>query len=362
MNRYKPSKLPLKNINWENLISLIGPANAEISRFDGILQAMVNPNLLLSPLTTNEAVLSSKIEGTQATLQEVYEFESEPKKSAPKYEDIQEIINYRTAIYHATELLKEKPLSLNIIRKIHFILMDSVRGKNKDRGNFRRIQNWIGKPGCTKEEASYVPPPPDKLMDYLDNFEKYFHSEENDRIVQLAIIHAQFEIIHPFIDGNGRIGRILIPLFLYGKGMLSQPMFYISEYLESNREEYYYRLRNISDNDDWNGWIDFFLNAVIRQARKNTKKATDVINLYEEMKARLSKTTNTQYILEVLDTLFMTPFFSTTQFVQNSKLSKSTVSRLLKTLESNDIIDIYREGKGRKPTLYVFSELLDIIK
>ena len=212
------------------------------------LQGIINPQVLLSPLTTNEAVLSSRIEGTQASLVEVLEFEASPKVDiqTEKQKDIQEIINYRQAIGMAVEWLEEKPVTLNMIKEIHSILLDSVRGKDKGRGRFRTVQNWIGRPGTPMECAEYVPPEPMRLMEFLSNLEKYIHYEGKDPLVQLAIVHAQFEIIHPFVDGNGRVGRILAPLFLYEKRVLSSPMFYISQYLETNRNLYYDCLKAIS--------------------------------------------------------------------------------------------------------------------
>jgi len=180
---YRPKKLPLTDIDWLAHIPAIAKANAALARYDGILETMVNPALLLSPLTTQEAVLSSRIEGTQATLEEVLEFEADPtrKIESVKYADIQEIINYRTAINKAVELLEKKPLCLNLILELHNILMDSVRGANKARGQFRRTQNWIGPAGCSMEEATFVPPAADFVPRALDNWEKYIHQDEKDR-------------------------------------------------------------------------------------------------------------------------------------------------------------------------------------
>jgi Fic family protein len=250
MKPYIPEKLPTKSLDWSLLVRFVGQANSALARFDGILQGIVNPNVLLSPLTTQEAVLSSKIEGTQATLEEVLEYEAAPREDG-KSEDIHEILNYRRAMRMAVDSLKDRPISLNLLKEIQFLLLDSVRGKDKGRGEFRTSQNWIGRPGCKMEEASYVPPPPLQVMEFLDNLEKYVRFDEEDRLVQMAIIHAQFEIIHPFLDGNGRVGRILVPLFLFEKGQLSSPMFYLSTYLEAHREVYYDRLQAISRDGDW---------------------------------------------------------------------------------------------------------------
>lgn len=190
-------------------------------------------------MTTQEAVLSSRIEGTQATLGDVLRFEAgEAPKEERKQHDIQEIINYRHALRGAEEELRTRPFNLNLLKKLHSILLDSVRGRDTARGRFRQVQNWVGAPGTPIEEAPFVPPAPGLLMEYLDNWEKYYHADRPDPLVQLAIVHAQFEIIHPFLDGNGRLGRMLVPLFLYEKEFISKPMFYLSAYLEVHQDEY----------------------------------------------------------------------------------------------------------------------------
>lgn len=362
MKPFIPNSLPLQNLRWIRFIKLIGQANGELARYDGALQGIINPAVLLSPLTTKEAVLSSRIEGTQATLEEVLEFEATPEQKTDKYKDIQEIINYRKSMRFATEWLNKKPITLNLIKKIHSILLNSVRGKNKARGEFRKKQNWIGKPGCSIEQAEYVPPEPLSLMNHLSNFEKYIHYDELDRLVQLAIIHAQFEIIHPFLDGNGRVGRILIPLFLSEKRILGSPMFYISEYLEANRDEYYDKLENISKKNAWEDWIEFFLKALIKQAKNNNSKVKDIIDLYERKKQRISEITHSQYVIKILDTLFASPIFKTTDFIYFSKIPKASATRCLRLLKKNKIISILRKARGSKPATFTFDKLINLVK
>lgn len=359
---YLPQYLPLDSIDWTSHVSLIAQANAALARFDGILEAMVNPALLLSPLTTQEAVLSSRIEGTQATLEEVLEFEADPKRKIgpSRYADIQEIINYRRAMNHAVELLKERPLCLNLIKELHEILLDSVRGANKARGEFRRIQNWIGPPGCSIEEATFVPPSPDILAQTLDNWEKYIHDDEKERLVQLAIVKAQFELIHPFLDGNGRIGRMLVPLFLYEKKLLSEPMFYLSAYLERHREQYYRALNSISEENDWNGWIRFFLTAVTEQAKKNTLKARAILDLYEKMKQKVPAITRSQYAIQAIDTLFDRPIFRSADFIRYSQIPKDTAFRILGEFKKEGLVRVLREGKGRRSSILAFYQVLEI--
>ena len=360
MKPYIPENLPLQNLDWQHLIRLISEANRKLARYDGILHTMPNPVLLLSPLTTQEAVLSSRIEGTQATLEEVLKFEADPNQQTDKYADIQEVINYRKATSVAVEEMKRRPISLNLIKNMHSVLLQSVRGENKARGEFRKIQNWIGKPGSKIENARFVPPDPNELMKGLDNFEKYIHFDEKDRLVQLAIIHAQFEILHPFLDGNGRIGRILIPLFLFEKKILNTPMFYISAFFESHRDEYYDRLKGVTDNKDWEGWIKFFLQGVIQQSEKNIDKAGSILQLYEMMKEKMISITHSQYSIKALDNLFDMPVFSSTDFIKNSNIPKASAKRILNRLEESDIIDLLAEGAGRRPALYIFKQLIDI--
>ena len=227
MKPFDPDGLPLDCIDWGAHVTLVGRANAALARYDGMLQGVVNPAVLLSPTTTQEAVLSSRIEGTQASMEEVLEYEAgSTEKIVPeKQADIQEIINYRDAMAVAVIELIKRPLCLNLIKELHRILLTSVRGRNKMPGEFRETQNCIGPPGCSIETATFVPPSPDNLPQALDNWEKYLHRDEKDGLVQLAVSKAQFEIIHPFLDGNDRLGRMLIPLFLYAKGLLSSPCF-----------------------------------------------------------------------------------------------------------------------------------------
>ncbi|MEE9214797.1 MAG: Fic/DOC family N-terminal domain-containing protein [Thermodesulfobacteriota bacterium] len=355
---HTPTELPFDSINWVKFITLIGSSHDSLSKYEGILEGIPNTDVLLSPLTTQEAVISSKIEGTISTLAEVLEFEADPKE-LPRSKDILEIINYRTVLAYATNYLKKKAISLNLLLGMHKILLENIRGKNMGAGFFRSTQNWIGKEGTPIEQAIYIPPAPLHLNQLLDNFEKYIHFDEKDRLVQLAIIHAQFEIIHPFNDGNGRIGRILIPLFLNEKSLLSSPMFYISAFFEKNKEEYIDRLLAITKEGDWDGWICFFLNAVVEQANDNIKRVKEILTLYENMKYQITEITHSQFSIKTLDTLFRRPIFSTTTFINDSQIPKMSAIRTLKKLTSG-IIEVLREGKGNRPTLYVFKKLIYI--
>lgn len=359
INSYTPKKLPVQHIRWESFVHLIGKAHAEIGRFDALLQSIPNPSVLLSPLTTKEAVLSSRIEGTQATLEDVLKFEANPQKETKKFEDIQEVINYRKALKKAIEEMEKLSLSTRVIRKAHEILLQGVRGESKDRGYFRRQQVFIGKPGSKIEQAIYIPPSAEKIPDLMSNLEKYIHAEEKDLLVQLAIVHAQFEIIHPFMDGNGRVGRMLIPLFLYFKKAISYPSFYLSEYLESHRNEYYQALLDISKNDNWDGWITFFLQAVIEQSKENISKAKKIIELYQQKKQRITELTKSQFSIKILDALFMMPVFQSQDFITISKIPRDSAFKILRKLEENRVIISDKKKKNR---VYFFEKLLEIVR
>ncbi|MFH1189346.1 MAG: Fic family protein, partial [Candidatus Omnitrophota bacterium] len=261
----------------------------------------------------------------------------------------------------AIQWMKEKPITLNLIKQMHGALLDGVRGKDRGRGNFRTSQNYSGKPSAPIEQARYIPPDPLILMEHLSNFEKYFHYDEKDRLVQLAIVHAQFEIMHPFLDGNGRIGRILIPLFLCEKKVLHSPMFYISEYLESNRDEYYDKLKAISDERKWNDWIEFFLKAIIEQAKANSIKAKSILDLYNKKKARITEITHSQYAIKILDTIFARPIFNTTDFIKHSRIPKPSAMRLLRILHKEGILSTLKEGSGRRAEVLMFNKLINIV-
>ena len=363
MKPFIPDELPIKRIEWQSLIPLIGPANRALSTFNGVLYGLRNPDVLLSPLTTQEAVLSSRIEGTQATLGDVLKFEAgEAPEQESRTLDIQEILNYRQALLHSQSDLQKRPFNLNLLLELHSILLNSVRGRDKGRGRFRKTQNWIGYAGCPIERADFVPPEPLLVEPNLHQWEKYYHSDEPDLLVQLAVIHAQFEIIHPFVDGNGRLGRMLIPLFLFEKGLLSRPVFYVSAYFDQNREAYVEKLRAIGRRPGaWNDWVEFFLTAVTRQAEANTNSARQIMSLYERLKNEVIAFTNSRFAVPVLDVLFEKPMLTPTEFENRIGLpSKPMLMRLLEKLKDAKILSVIREGSGRRPQILLFNELFEL--
>ena len=365
---YVPENFPPKNINWEQLAPLIGKANRAIAKYDGFLQTIPNPDLLLAPLLTNEAVYSSRIEGTQASLEDVFKREAgviSPEQSENYKNDILEVINYRSALIYASKELElnHREITPGLIKEIHVILLSGTRGSKRLLGEFRRTQNWIGRPGTPMEQARFIPPDPILIPVELEKLDHFIHLDYQDTLVQLAIFHAQFEITHPFEDGNGRVGRILIPLFLFWKGVLTRPNFYLSEYLERNRAEYYGRLLLITEEDDWQGWIEFFLRATIKQAEKNVKKAKGILNLYQESKEKFISATKSLYAIPLLDVFFSQPIIDSSTLMKMVNMSKkSTLDHVVKKLLNEKLIMTFTSASGRKPAIYAFTELLRIVR
>lgn len=254
-----PDPLPPKLNYVDNLVVALGEANRAMGEFSGLLAGSPGTRLLIRPLLRKEAVSSSQIEGTTSEIADLYLFEAEDESSGLSG-DVREVSNYLKALEYGLERIKTLPVSTRLFRELHAILMKGVRGGHAYPGELRTTQNWIGKPGCTLSEADFVPPPPEELNKCLAKLELFINSEAKiPSLVKLALVHYQFEAIHPFVDGNGRVGRLLIALLKTSWGMLDQPGLYLSGYFEANRQEYYSRLRSVSFDGDWNAWILFLL-------------------------------------------------------------------------------------------------------
>ncbi len=361
--QYHTGSFPPQHLNWEALIPLLGPTAAAVARYDGILAAVPNAAVLLSPLTTQEAVLSSRIEGTQATFGEVLEFEAEGAAgdaSPQRVADIMEVLNYRRAMREAERLLKELPICQRVITSAHSVLMDGVRGHGRALGEFRRIPNWIGAPGCKIESARFIPIGADRLPEAMSVWERYANADTPDRLVQLAIMHAEFEALDPFLDGNGRLGRMLVPLFLWHVKLIQAPMFYISAYFESHRDEYYERLLAVSRDDDWTGWCRFFLDATRAQTEINHRKAIEILGLYEASKPRVRALTRSQYAVQAVDWLFERPVFKSSDFVNSAGIPAPTAKRIISVLTKDGMLKPLSAGRGRRASILAFREILNV--
>ncbi|MDR2346821.1 MAG: Fic family protein [Planctomycetaceae bacterium] len=360
MKPYIPKELPLSNIDFHRHFKAVGESNAELARFDELLQGLPQPELLLAPLINEEALLSSRIEGTQATITDVLKYDAGNKKIIEQQNDVQEVINYRNTMEFAGQQLSQRQLSLGLVREMHQMLMDGTRGTEKFPGTFRTKQNYIGHPNATIEEAAFVPPDPIRLQSDLESWERYVSGNDIEILLQCSLVHAQFELLHPFNDGNGRVGRLLIPLFLYQKKKLSKPAFYISGFLEKNRDLYYQALQKISLHDDWDTWIEFFLYAVTQQAKTNSIIVKKILSLYENMKNKIQIATHSQYTINVLDFLFSYPLFQGNKFLKESNIAKKTADKLLLQLKNAGIVQETEPKRGRTPATLIFNELLNI--
>lgn len=359
---YHDGKFPPEaRLDWQELIPLLSPAAAAVARYDGMLSAVPNPGILLSPLSTQEAVLSSRIEGTEATMGEVLGFEAGQEPDSPaRRADISEVLNYRSAMRHAGKMLEEMPLSQRVVREAHSVLLKEGRGKDKAPGEYRRVPNWIGPPGCSVDAARFVPIGADRLPDAMSAWERYIHENAPDPLVQLAVLHAEFEALHPFLDGNGRLGRMLIPLFLWKRRIIQAPMFYISAYFEARRDAYYDKLLAVSRDDDWTGWCRFFLAAVRVQAEENLAKTRNILGLYEAMKDRVANLTRSRYAIRALDWIFEWPIFRSTDFVTRAGVPGPSARRLLSVLRANRILRVVAPRSGRRATVLAYPDLLNL--
>src|SRR5208283_1175431 len=270
---------PPINIDSE-LSRLTSEADRALGRLDGVATVLPNPDLFVSMYVRQEAVLSSQIEGTQSTLEDVLQFEVDSKgREFPK--DIREVVNYVGAMNYGLERLETLPLSLRLIREIHGKLLEGVRGSHRTPGEFRTSQNWIGPAGCILNEATFVPPPVPEMRDTLGSLEGFLHDTSFPLLIQCGLVHAQFETIHPFLDGNGRVGRLLVTFLLCQKQALGRPLLYLSHYLKRHRAEYYDRLMAIRNLGDWEGWLKFFVRGIQEVTQEAAEKARRILGLRE---------------------------------------------------------------------------------
>ena len=280
-----PYPLPPKiEVDWE-LANLLSNAGIKLGELSGAGQLLPNPHLLISPFIRREAVMSSRIENTQSGLEDLFLFEAD-ETQLPPVSDVKEVLNYVRAMEYGIKRLPELPISSRLICETHEILMEGVRGEGATPGLLRTSQNWIGSPGCTLTEATYVPPPVAKMQQCFSDLERYIHSDPQEpALIQCALVHYQFEAIHPFLDGNGRVGRLLITFMLLEKGLLSQPLLYLSDFFERHRDEYNRLLLNVSQKGDWKAWLRFFLNGVRQQSEDALLTVQKLLNLQSEYRA-----------------------------------------------------------------------------
>jgi Fic family protein len=353
---FVPAPLPPAIAYDTDLVLSLSRADSALSELSGIGRQLLNPHLLIGPYLRREAVLSSRIEGTRASLSDLLLDEAEGDR--PVDADVREVRNYVEALEYGLDRLRALPLSLRLVGEIHARLMRGVRGDRATPGDFRRSQNWIGPAGSTPATAPYVPPPPDRLMECLADWELFLHQRARlPDLVQCAVMHEQFEAIHPFLDGNGRIGRLLITLFLVERGRLSQPLLYLSAYIEAHRQEYYEALQRVRTDGDWAGWLRFFLAGVEETAREAMGQAVRLTDLHDGLRRRLHQKPKAAALL---DELFANPYISVSRAARLLKVSYPTARQAITWLQKEGLLE---EVTGRSwGRLYLARPILEAIE
>ncbi len=354
--------IPPLQIDDETL-ELISQADRALGRLDGSIQTLPDPDLFVFMYIRKEAVYSSQIEGTQSSLDDVLEAEAEilnPQRPGDTYE----VLNYIKALRFGLERLKELPISIRLIREIHEQLLEEARGREQNPGEIRIKQNWIGPQGCTLREATFIPPPPDAVPNALGQLELFLHETDPMPIlIKIGLAHAQFETIHPFLDGNGRMGRLLITFLLCERNILQQPVLYLSHFLKHHRTQYYDMLQNIRDNGSWEEWIKFFLSAIAEVSQEATQTARKIVTLREEHRRIITEHFGRTAAngLRVLERLFSQPITSVNALAEHTQVSFTAANQLMRRfMEHRILIEMTGHSRNRifgyRPYIDLFTD------
>jgi Fic family protein len=361
---FSPSPLPPRlAITWD-LVGEISAADRALSELAGVARTLPNPHLLISPFVRREAVLSSRIEGTQASLSDLFFFEasSASGRTADRTtEDVQEVVNYINALEHGLSRLDALPVCTRLFREMHERLMQGVRGSHLTPGELRTSQNWIGPPGCTLSAASFVPPPVHEMNVALSDLDQFINSKSPlPPLVRLALVHYQFEAIHPFLDGNGRIGRLLLTLLFCSENLLPQPLLYLSAYFERYRDEYYQGLLGVSQHGHWDTWITFFLRGIAIQSRDAIRRSSLLLDLQKEFRDKLLAARTTALTQRLMESLFSYPAIT---MAQAAKRLGSTIRTAQLTVDKLIRNDILQEATGKsRNRIYISPRIIDILE
>jgi len=355
-----PNPLPPAGLDKfsAEFVRILSEADRGIGVLKSLSNLIPNPNLLVAPYVRKEAVQSSRIEGTQASLSDIFYYEASKEK--PKHADVLEVLNYVRAMNYGISRLKGLPLSLRLVKEIHLKLMEGARGEKMKSGEYRTTQNWIGPPGCSLTDATYVPPPVPEMNEALGQWEKFLHNDNSIApLIKCALMHYQFEAIHPFLDGNGRVGRLLISFYLSEKDYLKYPILYLSDFFEKHRNEYYDLLLGVSQNGNWDGWLKYFIRGVAEQSKFAEETGHKILDLQKKYRQQLQKESVSMPVFQLLDMLFLNPFVSMPGISDYLKITwptaKASVERLVK-------LGILKEVSGRKRSrIYCAEKLLNIL-
>lgn len=352
-----PNPLPPAIDFSEKLMRVLSDADRLIGQLAGEGRSLRNPHLLIRPFVKREAVLSSRIEGTQATLGELLASDAGAVVQRSP-DDLREVANYVVALEHGMARLESLPLSLRLVRELHEKLMQGVRADRATPGQFRRSQNWFGPPGCTLANASYVPPPADELMNCLGQWEDFLQNRKMPPLIQVALLHYQFEAIHPFLDGNGRVGRLLITLFLIERRILPTPLLYLSAFFEATRRDYYDRLAGVSHHAAWSDYLEYFLNGVARMSADALSRAERINSLLVKWRKSAAGTVS-KTPLALIDLLAENPFWTITKAAERLEVAYTTAQRAVKTLESLGVIEQVSDVKRGR--VYCAKQIMAIL-
>ena len=355
---YVPAPLP-PSLAWgEELTVNLSYADRAIGRLAGEGRRLPNPHLLIRPFVRKEAVLSSRIEGTQATLGELLAAEAGAAvERSPA--DLREVGNYVTALEYGLERLDTLPVSLRLVREMHECLMRGVRGDIATPGEFRSSQNWVGPAGCTLNDATYVPPPPSELMACLDAWERFLYDDALPPLVHAALAHSQFEAIHPFLDGNGRVGRLLITLLLVKRGVIPSPLLYLSAYFEATRQEYYARLLGVTERGEWEEWLTYFLRGVALQSEDVVDRIQRIDDLFSQWKQELVRG-QSRLPEKALDLFAENPFWTVGGVAGRLEVAFTTAQRAIDRLERERVVT--QVGEARRNRVYCAGAILDVLE
>lgn len=362
---YHYDKFPPKKLSYAKILKPLAQATDAVARFDQMLTTLRNTEILLSPLRNQEAVISSRMEGTVSTMDEILRYEADNAEndgvdSNARFEVVETFL-YQRALKSAERAMREgQPLTEHMIRSIHQILLSFGRGADKTPGKYKTEQNYIV--DGTRRNVLFVPINPQILQNGMTQLLDYIHNDEEQILIRTAIAHLEFEALHPFKDGNGRVGRMLITLMLWSSNVISAPHFYISGYLEERKGEYINLMKNVSKNDAWTDWCVFFLEAVQAQAIRNLETAKKISALYEDMKSVFSEILSSKYSINALDFIFANPVFRTTRFAMRSGIPSGSARRFLPMLAERDVIQVIEPGSGRRAALYRFEPMMELVR
>lgn len=363
---YHYEGFPPEKIDASRILSSLASASAALARYDQMLKGLHNSEILLAPLQRQEAVVSSRMEGTVSTLDEVLKYEADQEEGGDgatihSRSEAIEVFLYARALKLAHSSLKDgHPLSSHLFRDAHRVLLSFGRGAASSPGHFKTEQNYLA--DRSRRRVLFIPIKPEFLNDGMERLFSYVNGENDQILIKTAVSHLEFEALHPFQDGNGRVGRMFVTLLLWRYGAISEPHFYISQFFEENKDEYIDKMREVSNTRNWTDWIDFFLNAIESQANKNLEIAERIRSLYEDMRRELPETLASKWNAIALDFIFERPVFRNNVFTKRSGMPEASAHRLTRTLVEKGILQTIEPASGRKAALYRFEPLMQLIR